>query len=154
MKKKKNRPFGAEQMLRLLIEGFLIGALRKYVIGGYKNEEKDVSNTPAIHGIIKYVDENFLEKITIDELAFLFKTNRSTLCKEFKSCVGKTLINYIAEKKIGLSKQLIKSTDLTFTEISERLHFESVHYFTRFFKKHTGLTPKKYRSDNLAREGF
>jgi AraC-like DNA-binding protein len=100
---------------------------------------------PLIRDIIAYTDENFLEKITIDELAFLFNTNRATLCKEFKRATGKTLISYIANKKTELAKKIIANSEITFTEVAERLNFESVHYFTRFFKKETGMTPKEYR---------
>lgn len=149
MKKKKNRPFGSEQMLRILVEGFLISLVRQYGKGQEKSERRSLRQAPVIREIISYVDENFLEKITIDELAFLFKTNRATLCKEFKRSTGMTLISYVAKKKLCLAKEIISSCDVTFTEVSERLHFESVHYFTRFFKKHTGLTPKEFKSQNF-----
>ena len=102
-------------------------------------------SSPAIRDVVAYVDANLLEKITIGELAFLFKTNRATLCRDFKRETGKTLVSYIGEKKLELAKRRIAETDETFTEISRALHFESVHYFTRFFKQHTGMTPKEYR---------
>ena len=92
------------------------------------------------------MDENYKEKITIDELSFIFRTNRSTLCKEFKLSTGKTVAEYVADKKLESAKRKIKSTDKTFTEIAEELNFESIHYFTRFFKKQTGMSPKTYRN--------
>jgi AraC-like DNA-binding protein len=129
----------------MLIEQLLIHLVRAYRptrLSGGKEAHRPSS---AIREIIAYVDANLLEKITLGELAFLFKTNRATLCREFKRETGCTLIAYINEKKLALAKKRITESNDTFTEISRELHFESVHYFTRFFKQHTGLTPKEYR---------
>ena len=146
MKKKKRPPFGAEQLLRILLEHFLITLVREYALGLHDKETAASPHTPTVREIITYVDDNFLEKITIDELAFLFKTNRATLCREFKSALGCTLGEYINQKKLALAKELIDDSPLTFTQISVKLHFDSIHYFTRFFKKQTGMTPKEWRS--------
>ena len=143
MKIKKERTFGCEQMLRALLEVFLIGLIRKYEFNETVQETENFGF--GIDEIVKYVDDNFLEKIKIDELAFLFQTNRSTLCKEFKSATGKTLINYIIDKKIEYSKNLLKTTDLTLTEIAYKTGFDTVPYFHSFFKKYTTLTPLEYR---------
>ena len=145
MKKKKNRPFGAEQMLRILLENFLIGIVRKYSGRSHGAKSERTRSAPAIREIIEYVRANYLEKITIDELAFLFGTNRATLCKQFRESTGQTLISYIARLKLDAAKRLILESEKTFTDIAAELHFETVHYFTRFFKKHTGLTPKEFR---------
>lgn len=144
MKKKKHQPFGAEQLLKNLLEYFLISLSRKF---SDKPESEDNGQTGLSVGeIIAYMDDNYKEKITLDELAFIFRTNRSTLCREFKRGTGKTISEYVADKKLAAAKQKIKGTSKTFTEIAEELNFESIHYFTRFFKKHTGTSPKTYRN--------
>lgn len=143
MKKKKNRPFGAEQMLRLLMESFLIRLIRDF--SQSEQSEESAEAPPMIQEIIQYVCDNYLEKITIDELAFLFKTNRATLCKEFKRATDKTIVEFVNERKLQKAKQRILSSRDTFTLIAEELNFESIHYFTRFFKKMTGQTPKEFR---------
>ena len=83
--------------------------------------------------------------LVIDELAFLFKTNRATLCRDFKKSTGKTLVEFVNSKKFETAKYKILSSSDTFTKIAEELNFESIHYFTRFFKKMSGMTPKDYR---------
>jgi AraC-like DNA-binding protein len=146
MKKKKNIPYGAEQMLKLLLEYFLIGILRELNREEYV-EEKTENEKLSVSEIARYLDDNYKEKITIDELSFIFKTNRTTLCKEFKNVYNKTIIEYLNDKKILKAKEKIKNTNKTLTEISEELNFDSIHYFTRFFKKITGISPKEYRKN-------
>ena len=144
MKKKKHPPFGAEQMLKNLLEYLLINLSRKFS-GQKESEELYSYGKFSVSDIVNYIDDNYKEKITLDELAFIFRTNRSTLCREFKVGTGKTISEYVADKKLTEAKNKIISTDKTFTEIAEELNFESIHYFTRFFKKQTGVSPKVYR---------
>ena len=144
MKKKKNPPFGAEQMLKNLLEYFLIGLFRK--TNSPVEEETGALSRLTANEIISYIDDNYKERITLDELAFLFRTNRSTLCKVFKSNTGKTISEYVGDKKLAAAKKKITQTDKTLTEIAEELNFESIHYFTRFFKKHLGISPREYRN--------
>ena len=150
MKKKKHQPLGAEQMLRLSLESFLLLLLREYRVSDGMDEKVE---TPAlIHEVVSYVSANFLERMTIDELAFLFKTNRATLCREFKRETGRTLVTFINEKKVERAKEKILSSGKTFTQIAEEMNFESIHYFTRFFKKMTGETPKEFRQKHKTEE--
>lgn len=143
MVKKKNTSFGSEQMLRSLIEGFLIGLIRKYEF--FENSDSTQDTTFTANEIIQYIDNNFTEKIAIEELAFLFRTNRSTLCKTFRTATGKTLGEYISDKKIEKAKSLLARGDKSITQIAEHLNFDSVPYFCKFFKRCTGLTPSEYQ---------
>jgi len=148
MKLKKNAPFGAEQMLKITLENFLINLIRK----ASDSDEPSRAQKVDIGEIVRYVEDNYLEKITIDELCFIFKTNRSTLCKEFKSATKSTITEYINNKKFAKAKKKIACTDKTFTEIAEELNFESIHYFTRFFKKLSGVSPKEYRKNERTKK--
>lgn len=144
MQKKKNIPFGAEQILKNCIETLCISVIRRGLVKSEKERSPvggfDVKET------IKYVDENFKEKITIDELSFIFGTNRSTLCREFKAATKKSVNEYVVGKKLAEAKRLLTETDNTVTEIAENLNFSCIHYFTAFFKTHTGLSPTEYKS--------
>lgn len=147
MKKKKNIPIGSEQLLKNLLEYFLLTLIRKTNKKSSDTENKKLDKLNYFE-VVSYIDDNYLEKITLDELAFIFRTNRSTLCKNFKTQTGKTISQFIIEKKLEMAKLLIKETNKSLTEISEQLNFESIHYFTKFFKKHTGLSPSIFRKTN------
>ena len=144
MKKKDNQLFGSEQLLKYQLESFLIELIRKYQLA--KNEEENNSDL-YFEEILSYTNTHFAEKITLDEIAFLFNTNRSAFCREFKKNTGQTFIGYIADKKIERAKELLIKSDKSITEIAEELNFESTAYFCRFFKKQTSKTPKAFRQN-------
>lgn len=143
MVKKKEQLFGSEQMLRSLIETFLIGLIRKYDF--FENNELKEETSFTINEILDYIDDTYTEKISLDELAFLFRTNRSTLCKKFKAETGKTLGDYVKNKKLEEAKRLLVQGVKTVTQIADELNFETVPYFCEFFKRNTGLTPSEYQ---------
>ena len=121
----------------------MLELIRKYEF--FESEEDSEENDFAIGEIVEYIDNNFLKKITLDELAFLFRTNRSTLFREFKLFTGNSPIAYIAKKKIKTAKEKLKNRKKTITQIADELQFESEPYFCKFFKKQTGLPPAEYR---------
>ena len=146
MTKKENQLFGSEQMLRASLETFLIELIRKYEFFERNVFQEETSFT--IKEILDYIDENFKEKITLDELAFLFRTNRSTLCRKFQETTKQTLGEYVKAKKIAEAKKLLSRNDKTVTQIANELHFDTVSYFCEFFKKETGMTPSQFRACN------
>ncbi len=147
MQKKKEVPFGAEQNLKNSIELLIISIARRAL---EKNKTPQLSSSGFdIKEAVKYIDDNYKEKITIDELSFLFGTNRSSLCTDFKKQTGKSINSYIVAKKVVESKRLLIETDKSITEIAENLNFTSIHYFTAFFKKATGVSPLKYRENQV-----
>ena len=145
MKKRKRQLFGAEQLLRMLLEYFLISLVREYRFS--ENAEETAETTAPINEVIEYVSGNCYERITIDELAFLFRTNRSTLCREFKRVTGHSVVEFINLRKFEIAKRkILESTD-SFTRIAEQMKFDSIHYFTSFFKKMSGMTPSEFRRE-------
>lgn len=148
MKKKPEQIFASEQILQSLLEIFLIELIRKYALHSHKERESEKKNFP-IKEVLEYIDVHFSDKITLDEIAFLFNTNRSLFCREFKSATGTTFINYVNGKKIEAIKKVLLTESYSVTEIASRLNFESTAYLCRLFKKNTGFTPKEYRQQNI-----
>lgn len=146
MKKREQSPMGSEQMLKNLLECFLIHIMRSSQTVTEQNGEKI-----PIGDIINYLENNYRERITIDQLAFIYNTNRSTLCREFKRSAGKTVIDFINEKKCNESKRLLLNSRMNITQIAAEIGFDSIHYFTRFFKKETGYSPSEYRKEHSER---
>ncbi len=142
MKKRKEFPFGADQMIKLKLETLLIELVRST-----KETERDaeivVTNT-KISEIYDYLNKNFREPISLDELCFLYGTNKTTLCSMFKKSYGDTVINYINSLKMKEAKRLLREGTYNLTEIASILGFSSIHYFSRLFKLSEGISPSNY----------
>lgn len=147
MKKKKNQMFASEQMLTNYIETLFIKLIRRFS-NQFEQQTDWAQMLTSVKDVVNYINENFLEKITINDLTILFNTNRSTLCKKFKEATGKTLNKYIADKKIAKAKELILQTNKSFTEIAEELNFETIQHFSHFFIKNTSVSPSQFKKLN------
>jgi len=142
MKKRKNTLFGADQMIKLKLETLLIELVRNQRALS-DNESKGGTNS-KLGETYNYINENFKERITLDELCFLCGTNKTTLCYEFKKIYGFTVITYINKLKIKEAKKLLREGKMNLTQISEIVGFSSVHYFSRIFKQYEKMSPSEY----------
>lgn len=144
MKKRKEFPFGADQMIKIGLESFLITLIRDFSKTEKTTEPTHDSSLSNIQAIYQYITENYNSKISLDNLCFLFGTNKTSLCQSFKQEYHTTILNYINSLKIKEAKSLIRNNKLNSTQIAEALGYDSVHYFCRQFKKTTGLSPTEY----------
>ncbi len=142
MKKRRDYPFGADQMIKLKLETFFIELIRSADTVSSKNET--VVSDAKTSEIYTYISENFREKISLDELCFLFGTNKTSLCAGFKKAYGDTVINYINRLKIKEAKKLLREGKYNLTQISSMVGFSSVHYFSRLFKQYENKAPTEY----------
>ncbi|MBQ4526757.1 MAG: helix-turn-helix transcriptional regulator [Clostridia bacterium] len=143
MPKRKEYPFGADQLLKIGLESFLISLIREHEIPE-PGSKIPVKKNPGIYAVYQYITENYNTKITLDNLCFLFAVNKTSLCRDFRQEFGITVLGYINSLKIREAKSLLRSGNYSHTEISEKLGFASIHYFSRMFKKHTGQSPSEY----------
>ena len=144
MKKRKDFPFGADQMMKIGLESFLITLIRDFCENKKNTEPVHDTSLGNIQAIHQYVTENYNTKITLDNLCFLFGTNKTTLCRSFRQEYGTTILNYINSLKIREAKAMLRQKKMNTTQIAESLGYESIHYFCRQFKKSTGLSPTEY----------
>ena len=144
MKKRAEYHFGADQMIKVLLESFLITLVRDFCEKNETPEEYSPVSAKYIDGVHRYLTEHYTEKINLANLCFIFGTNKTSLCRGFKSAYGLTILEYIHSLRIKSAKKMLRDKDISVTEISEKLGFDSVHYFSRLFKKHTGTSPVNY----------
>lgn len=120
----------------------LLSLLMSETIYENKDNSKTVYN---IESIKTYIDNNYLNDISLDSLSRTFYINKYYLTRLFKSTYGITINNYITNKKIVKSKELLRFTNLSVSSISSECSIKDVNYYIRLFKKVEGITPKKYR---------
>jgi len=143
MKKRETFPFGADQMLKINLEAFFISLVRAFESQMSSKDEGGISEGKLAE-IYNYITEHYMEKITLDDICFLFATNKTSLCCKFRREYGETVLNCINRLKIRSAKIMIREQKCSVTEIAESLGFGSIYYFSKLFKKHTGISPKEY----------
>ena len=92
-----------------------------------------------------YIYNTRYEKITHDDVANHAELSHSYLSILFKKEVGISVSDYIQQVKIDEAKNLIEYTNTPLSEIGSLLNFSDQSYFTKVFKRHTGITPKQYK---------
>ena len=97
-----------------------------------------------LNDILLYIDDNIYEKISVSTLCEHFCISTSMLHSLFKKNMNNTAKNYINELKLSKSKELIRNSTHTLSEISEMLGFSSIHYFSKKFKSYFNISPTEY----------
>lgn len=93
----------------------------------------------------EYLDQNYGEKITLDELAEKFYINKYYLTKVFKEQYGQSITNYLLNIRITKAKQLLRFSEKTVEEIGLEVGLGAPHYFSQTFKSVEGVSPSVYR---------
>lgn len=142
MKKSTSFPFGADQLLKLKLETFLIELIRS--TDAPVNTRKTLHSNTKIDEISAYIQAHYKEKITLDNLCFLFCTNKTTISKGFVQAYGETVIRYLNRLRIKQSKKLMREQAMTITQVAAEVGFSSVHYFSKCFKLYEKKSPLAY----------
>lgn len=98
-----------------------------------------------IANVRSYIDQNFVNKISLESVAKQFSVNKSYLLRLFKENTGLTVNNYILQKRILMSKNELRFSNKTLDVIAQECGLEEANYFIRMFKKIEGMTPGEYR---------
>ena len=96
--------------------------------------------------IILYLEDNFAQDLSLDDLSAHFHKTPEYLCSAFKSVTDETIMHYLRRIRIHHAKVLLmESPDTGIKDISRNCGFSSVSYFGRVFRETTGYTPQGYR---------
>ena len=102
-------------------------------------------NNSMIRGAVEYIASHYDQEITLAEVAEQTHLNPSYLSTLFRQVTGQTFKEYLNRVRVQEAQRLLTHTDYPIMEISIACGFSDQSYFTKVFRKYTGLTPKQYR---------
>jgi len=102
-------------------------------------------NNEIIKKAIGYIARNFASKITLEDVAGYIHLNPSYFSTIFKQSTGSSFKEYLNMVRVEESKRLLANTDYSIIDVAIATGFEDQSYFSKTFKKYTGLTPKQFR---------
>lgn len=106
----------------------------------------DIIVTKSIcYHIVDYITKNYNQDITSSEAAINFHMSNGYFCRLFRKNFGYSFHNYLNSYRIEKSMLLLKNTDMSVSEISSAVGFNSFSYYSKTFKDYSSLTPSEYR---------
>ena len=93
----------------------------------------------------QFINNNLQKELTIQDISKGTNISKNILYKDFHTCYNCTVKEYINNKRIEKSVELLTNTELSIEEISQAIGFSSAAYFSKLFKLQKGIPPLKYR---------
>lgn len=120
---------------------------REYKISRRTTEEEQTIERyrDNILDAIDYIDENYSQKLMLEDVCKVSAMSQSYFCYIFKSLTGKTFTKYLSDLRINKAMSLLTETNMSVSEICFAVGFNDVAYFCRIFKKDVGTSPGEYR---------
>lgn len=116
--------------------------------------QRNNSSQDIVFWIINHINANLFEINSASDLAEAIGYSYSYLSHAFSRMMNMSIRDYIMRCKIETAKELLQTSDLSVTQIAETLHYQSIHSFSKSFKKVTGVSPLEYvRRNNLRNKG-
>lgn len=104
----------------------------------HASEQKLTANVKA------YLLSHMAEQVTLADLSHALGASKNAMLRSFRADTGMGIMEYAMKQKIDRAIELIVEGELSFRTISEKLGFQSPEYFSRAFKKSTGMTPTEF----------
>lgn len=115
-------------------------------INKFENESCDNRYNNKIAAAIKYIEENYVNNLSLEEVAGYINMNASYFSNIFKKDTGMYFSDFIQKIRVEKSKSLLIQPRYKIYEISEKVGFTDEKYYFKIFKKITGITPTQYRN--------
>ena len=114
----------------------------------YRNCRQDeIYSDPLVVKVIQYFWTHIGEEITRDSLLKEFSVNKNVLNDAFNKEVGMPCMSYLEKMRMAMARSDLQYTDQTISEISLACGYSDMNYFSKVFKKHTGLTPSEFQKN-------
>ncbi len=108
-------------------------------------EDRKQMNIKPIRMAKQYIENNYMKSISLDEVSTHAGFSATYFSTLFKKETGSTFLEYLSSVRMNQSKELLKETNKSIVTICEEVGYSDIKYFTKSFKKFTGLKPNEYR---------
>lgn len=134
-----SEPSSSETILYQVVKRHLQNALEK--VRGWKNDRE----TNLLYEAKRYIDDHYMEPVTLEDVADHVHLSPYYLSKGFKEFYGVTFIDYLTDVRVRMAKDLMVNSSGSLKEIGFQVGYNDPNYFSRVFKKKTGIPPSAYR---------
>lgn len=113
---------------------------------GYSAESPQINHEDEeIRKVQEWLFKNYNKKIEINGLASRANMSQRNFMRRFKAATGETPINYVQRLRINVARHLLENDLKSVREVSLKVGYEDLNFFSKLFKRFTGLSPSTYR---------
>ncbi len=132
------------QVIKNKLELLLIELYQTYVASPQQGNNRENYHVRQFQQLTGYLEDHIQETLSLDQFSADVGMSVSKIKRLFQENCQLAPMAYFNSLKIEEAKRLIRVTTLNFSQIAGNLGFDSVHYFSRVFKRYTALTPSEY----------
>lgn len=140
-----------DKVLEKLDSGLVLELLEEMLLLVLAEKDGEASGTirDMVSEAAQYIDRNYYEELTLVSLAAKYGVESSYFSRVFKQETGKNLMLYITDKRIEKAKEIMHQSQTSMAEIAFMVGYDDYTYFSKVFKKVTGMSPREYRSTEM-----
>lgn len=142
LEKSEKSSFGSEQMIENCLEQLLIRLIRRK--SSQHTASKNTGSDILLLKICEFLENNVEKPLTFTDIQTEFNASASVIKRLFHSNLNCGIMEHFLRLKIDAAKRMIRENEYNFTEIAEKLSFNTPQYFTTAFKRISGMTPSEY----------
>ena len=133
-----------EDVIKLFMHHIFL-TISRYIKEGRQAKNETISD---IERAVHYFNENYNKPISIEQYAQEHLMSVNWFIHSFKEVMNVPPMQYIVSLRIAAAKGYLENSDKNINEISNIVGYENALYFSRLFKKYTGMTPSEYKKKN------
>lgn len=137
--------YGNRILHKCYLAELLVYLNRAFLDSKDEDIELDVVYNDKVSNVIRYINDNLNEELSLEILATRFYVSKYHLLREFKKHTGYTIHKYIHKKRLIMARVLLKE-ELKVIEVCHKCGFADYSNFIRAFKNEFGCSPKHYRN--------
>lgn len=118
---------------------------RSFSAAAYQNEADSSHHDELVAQVQQWLQSNITSAVSVTNLARQFRLTPRTLNRRFKRATGMTPLSYLQSLRIAGAKDLLRHSNLTVGDIAWQLGIQDVSYFSQLFRRHSGMSPLRYR---------
>lgn len=114
---------------------------------GEPDKEDRLQKSPLVTKAVAYIEKNYMKDVNLDEICSNSSVSKTYFCGLFKREMGIGIWDFLTECRVRRAEELIRENVLRNYEIAFDIGYENPGYFSKMFKRITGVTPSQYRKD-------
>ena len=111
--------------------------------------KKSNKSLDKIKIVLKYIENNYMDKIPIADIAEVAGFSESHFMRYFKETMGTSFVDYLKDYRLTMASRLLVASDSAILDIAAEVGFENLSYFNRAFKQKYQMTPSTFRRENV-----